>query len=444
MIAEPASTLDDPLAIGERKGLLELAWLMTAVVALLAVAVPWYFQALDVDLRPIAWSLFAFTALSLVASRAAGSRLKPSMALRSTIGLHSLGTLVLALIWHLAGGTANPTFLVLFVLPVMASFLTARRTLPYLTASLAVMAVSLVALAESPALRWYLGRLGVPLAHRLDWLGGWLERDGAGALGGSTPPALVFVVLVVFALTLLSVAFIGESLTSLLVILYRRLARSSVAREDAEHLSNKLLKGSPDPALVVYSDSGRIVQASDSFARDLLLEHEGVVGSSLFEVVEFSYPDIVRGALGGGEVPFVVYRVHDELRVGRLNAWSIRHADTDYSCVTLRDVTDVYYLQAALDSVEDPHLILDEEDRVVYSNRAASVLFGALETGADASDELSRRASPEGWWRLGLRQLHDRRVEVSQRAFTVSLSGTRLPGESERLTVVRMRRDSVE
>jgi PAS domain-containing protein len=434
-----ASSLQDPASLRDRTSLLELVWLMTTVVVLMTVALPWFFHALDIDLKPIAWSLFGFAAVFVLASRSADNLAAPRSRLAAAAALHGLGILMLAAVWHLTGGVGNTPFLILFALPVVASGLMGHRALPYGSAVLAIASVAVVAVGESSGLRWYLARLGLPLDRGFAWLVGMLERESTGFFGSGVPPSLVFVTLIVFASALVAVAFVAESLTSLLQRLYQRLATSSVAREDVELLYNKLLQGAPDPSVVLFTDSAQLVQASDSFVRDFLVDRASLSARTLFDLIDFSYPDMVREILAGGALPFVVYRVDGETRVGSIHAWRTRHAAASFTYLVLRDVTDLYHLQVALDAIEDPYLLIANDGRLVYLNTATRGLFNGIEVGQEARVALAADATPAGWWDIGLRRFHGRQAKIGGRSFDVSLSASPLPGEVDRLTVARLR-----
>jgi PAS domain-containing protein len=280
--------------------------------------------------------------------------------------------------------------------------------------------------------------MGLPL----DWASPWLPTvAGATAPFGdwTAPPAYAFFSLILFALVLFSVAFVTVALNGLLVRLYLRAGAFERARRSEENPYVRVVKDSPDPAVLTYSDSGQVVQASDSFVDGLLLDRDRLAGSTFPDIVDFVYPELARSALEGGEVAHAPYRVGEETRIARIVAWRVRHQAEEFTYITLRDVRALHYLETALDAVEECYLLLGREARLVYFNTAARELFGELYAGLEAADGLGRRSQPEGWWELGLRREHQRRVTVDGREFVAALSAARVSGERDRLTVVRLR-----
>jgi PAS domain-containing protein len=277
----------------------------------------------------------------------------------------------------------------------------------------------------------------------LDWSNRWLPAGFDAAVspfrGWAAPPSYAFFSLVLFSLVLLAVAFVAVALNGLLVRLYLRAGAFERARQATESTYSRVVQESPEPAILVYTDTGQIVQASDSFVEALLLDAETLAGSTFPEVVDFVDPELARRSLQGGEVPYAAYRVGDEARIAHIVTWRIRHGAEDLTYVTLRDVQALHYLETALDAVDEKYLLLGKEGRLVYFNQAADVLFGELYVGVEAREGLGRASQPEDWWELGLRRTHERRVTVAGAHYVATLSAARVPGERDRLTVVRLR-----
>ena len=57
---ETVRTDDGLRALKERKRLVDDVWLLACFAVLAAVGVPWYLRLLDIELAPVAWSLFAY------------------------------------------------------------------------------------------------------------------------------------------------------------------------------------------------------------------------------------------------------------------------------------------------------------------------------------------------------------------------------------------------
>lgn len=155
-------------ALRERKRLLDDAWLLTLFVILLATAVPWFLRIMELDLAPLAWSLFGF-GLIYLATALTADRLQDRRSLLLILGaLQAVGVLFLGFLWHYAGGLQNPMFLLVFVLPVVGGSLISRWQ-SYTSALLAAAAVAAVTFVEAPELWWYVAQMGLPVSWAWKW-----------------------------------------------------------------------------------------------------------------------------------------------------------------------------------------------------------------------------------------------------------------------------------
>src|SRR5258708_23474282 len=68
--------------------------------------------------------------------------------------LDVLGVILIGFIWQHVGALQNPAFLVVFALPVIGAIFLSRWH-PYLIATVSICVVGVVALVQSPELRWY-------------------------------------------------------------------------------------------------------------------------------------------------------------------------------------------------------------------------------------------------------------------------------------------------
>jgi PAS domain-containing protein len=244
--------------------------------------------------------------------------------------------------------------------------------------------VTAVSLVESADLRWYVGQL------HLRWLANLAAAANAvfpkvRATGLETSAAYEFTLLEIFAAVQLTVAFLSRPLAVLLVRVNSRLEVSGRLLTEVQGLFHAVLRAEPDPSVIIYADSGQLVQASDSFFNRMLVRPSELAGKGLFEIVRFDEPDAVRAALSApsGELPFCVYRIHGETRIANLYFYRAEHEATAYIYVEWQEVTELYYLQSAFDAVDDPLMIVASDSRLQYANRTARELFGDLYFGMD-------------------------------------------------------------
>ena len=438
--AERAAPEPATLGLRERRRLAETLWYAALWAALAAAAVPWYLRLLPIDLGPPAWTLFGAGA-ALWLSSALTERLPTRRRLLAAAAAqHLAGVVVLGVVWQMAGGLENPAFLAVFALPVVAAAALPARPLSYLTAGAAVAAVVVLALLERPELRWYLASLGLPgLLETEAWPAPGFAQTPYPAL--TPPPAAALAILMVFAVLLAAVALGVDALAGRLSRLYLRLETSGAALARAETLARDLIRSSPTPAVLLRSANLQVVEASDSFFRELLVARADVAEKSLLELVAFGYPEIAEAVLRGERrgVPFVVFRVGEETRFARVHGYPIVHGSERLIYAGLRDVGELYFLQAALDAEDEALLVLSVDDRLVYSNRAAEALLGPLEFGQPAVDVLAGSALEPGWWHPGPRARVERRVRAGGTPCRSAVTAVEVPGAEGRLTIVRLR-----
>ncbi len=166
----PQPTWNDP-----RVHLLDDLWLLAIFAILFAAGLPWLVSSFDIQLGPALLGLLGLAAIhvgfTLLTAPAPGINRGRKLAL---MVLHAVGVVVIALMWHYVGGIHNPAFLLVFALPVVGAIFLSRWQ-PYAIAILAILAVSAVALSESPELRWYASGL-VP---QTSWLSPLFGAEGA-------------------------------------------------------------------------------------------------------------------------------------------------------------------------------------------------------------------------------------------------------------------------
>jgi len=169
------------------------------------------------------------------------------------------------------------------------------------------------------------------------------------------------------------------------------------ARREAQTLFQAILRSSPHPSAVIDHATGRIVHLSDSFVNRLLGRNEPPPNATLFELVAFTTPERITQLLarGGGTALYTVYNLDDENRVANVRIENVHHQGTTYAHVIIEDITEQHYLKAAFDAVPDAVLVISSTDKLLYANRAAEEIFGALYFGMTISRELPQRINDQ-------------------------------------------------
>jgi len=193
------------------------------------------------------------------------------------------------------------------------------------------------------------------------------------------------------------------------------------ARREAQTLFQAILRSSPHPSAVIDRDSGRIVHVSDSFVTRLLGRSEPAPGATLFEVIAFTTPERITQLLarGGGTALYTVYSLNEQNRVANVRVDTVQHQGATYANVVIEDITEQHYLKAAFDAVADAVLVISSTNTLLYANRAAEEIFGALYFGMSISIEPSAR-------------INDQSYEVRATPF-------RFAGETESSTILTLR-----
>jgi PAS domain-containing protein len=298
-----------------------------------------------------------------------------------------------------------------------------------------VLVVVIVALSQAPELRWYAsGLFGGDT-----WLSALFGRQATVAQpsfsGFYAPSRYLIVLLEVFTIALFACAIAAEYVGT---IFERLTAHSLLAQTEAERgqeLWVTLIERLPVPALLIEPDTLRVVAASE-FAIDYLGCDDGTLeGSSLFEAVRFSYPDVVNELIvgSGSAAPLTGIRVADQLRLTQLRVLHLVHKGRRLALLTIADATEVFCLKAALDTSEYAALVVDARGRVLAFNKLLVGLFGAAQVGADVAHWLPQADLGSRWWESGLTGRRKMHMEIGPRIYQLTSSAIALAGEEERI-----------
>jgi PAS domain-containing protein len=426
---------------GERDRWLTRVWVLTLSGFMLVVAGPWFVRATSQNVTPVAVLTFVWTLTYVILVQQL--RRLPTLRIRGTVAsiLHVTALVVLALLWHLAGGTHNPVLLLAFQLPlaVGAIFLTGRAAVWSIV--VAALSVSVVALAESADFRRSVFMLGLPL----DSVGTLVSPSLQGEVNPF--PRLVltapFLGLLVFGFGLFSatLVYVSRRAAAAKSREVRRSAWSDRSESRLEGLFESMLASAPTPSVVVYADSARVVLASRTFVNRMLGQTASSEGRDLFEWLRFDDPDSVRSLLiRGGEIPSCSYRIGLEHRRARIMILGFTRDDDRYAHISVADRDEVLDLSDAWRFAPEPLIVLGALDRISFANAAAEELFGELYAGLPAEEALEREDLPSRWWSAaGHAQAPS--VEVRGQRYGVHQTTVLPPGGTE-LRLLRLEREA--
>ncbi len=439
---ESTQLLPRPIWQNPRIHLLDDTWLLTIGAMLVATGLPWFTGNFDVEIGTATLGLVAIGGLhigfTMLASAAPTPSLGRSLALRS---MHSIGVMLIGFVWAHVGGLQNPLFLLTFALPVIGSIFVSRWH-PYWTALLSVLVVGFVALAQAPDLRWYVSGFLGHYGPAAVWFDGASNAAPPLFAGFYAPTSYLTVLLEVFAVLITACAMTSEYLGT---IFERLINHSTIARAEAEQgqeLWIRLIEQFPIPALLVDPSSLQVVACSNSALLYLGCGVTSFADRTLFEVVQFSYPDLIQDRIVVGDAApeaLITLRVEGSLRLARAYVRPVRRHKRQFALLTLTDATEAFCLRGALESSEYAALVIDSQARILAFNRMSSQLFGEIEVGSSAAG-LVRTSDPSGapWWDPGINERRKTHIEIGGRIYELTTSRLNLPGEEESLHCVSL------
>jgi diguanylate cyclase (GGDEF)-like protein len=233
------------------------------------------------------------------------------------------------------------------------------------------------------------------------------------------------------------VAMLSTPVTTLSLRLQARLQAWTESMAELQGLFQAILSAAPEPGLIVYTDGGQVIHASDSFFKRMLLDPRDILGKKVFEVIAVTEPEQVRHVLHEhkGEVPFCVYRVGTETRIANLHFHRTEHRGTAYTYVGLQELTDLYYLRSAFDAIGDPLMVIGSDRQLLYANRATQEVFGAVHFGMDVRSSPAVARVVDDWSRYGERA-GQVRIRVDDQPYDASGVVARLSGRVEACTIL--------
>jgi hypothetical protein len=436
--SERTQMLPRPTWADPRVHLLDDVWLLTIVAIVVATGVPWFLSGFEVQLGAASWGLLVLGAVHWAfTSIAAPTRAHTRWRRRGLAALHLAGVVGVGYIWQHTGGVQNPVFLCVFALPVIGAIFVSDWH-PYFTAAVGVAVVSVVALAQVPELRWYVGGLSGAGPWLADLFGEQAAVANAPFLGFYAPASYFVVLLEVFAIVLFACAVAAEYLGTIFERLYALVSLARAEAEGGQELWTGLIEQLPVPAFLIDVDTQQVVSASKLATQKFCDQDDAIEGRDLFDAVRFSYPDVVQELIRGedGVAPQAVIRVADEFRVAQVGVRHVAQLGHRFALVLVEDTTEAFCVRAALDTAEHAALVIDARGRVCAFNKPASWLFAGMSIGVDAVGLMPQAPSGGQWWDPGIAGRRKMHVEIAPWLYQVTASAVALPAEEERMYVV--------
>src|SRR5258708_27973854 len=262
-----------------------------------------------------------------------------------------LTMVLMGALWHLVGGLANPVFLIAFVLPVIVASSTTVSRHAKGSAFFSIVVLVVIALAESPELRWYLVGDAPWIWRSLEAVARILPARADVFPEIRTSPAYQFTILTTFSVTQLLAAFLGTPVAALLRRLDTRIQVARHMLDEAQGLFHAVLRAEPDPSVIVYADSYQLVQASQSFFKRMLGRPRGIAGRRLFDIVKCDHPEsaIVAFSAPSGELSFAVYRLRHQHPIADLTFSPPQPQGGGYIYIAWPELTELFFPYARFD-----------------------------------------------------------------------------------------------
>jgi hypothetical protein len=428
---KPVVTDNSAAALWLKKAVLDGALLVDLIVSFTAIAAAWFFRMLEIDMTRIAWSYFAFTGAHVV-FMAVTDRLQRRAVLLSAITIvQAAGIVFLAMMWHFAGGLANPTFLFAVVAPLVVVGVMNLRWLGLVLGMLAWVSTCAVALTESPELVWVAERYGLAPGLFKDAIAVGADAPAQGGMD-MTPSALL-AAFGLFGVVALTAAPGAQALASRAIRIHQRSLPPAKTAAGAA-VPDQAIATIAVPTVILYADSGQIHSASTGFINQMLLSSENLRSRTIFELVKFDEPRIVKQALEGTEPVLVGYRVGTEHRVASLHMHHFFTGGDAFILLRIEEANELHYLTAVEASLEEAKLVISRDGRVRYFNAAAAGLFEGIHFGMKAETILGEVTNSESWWSSGRAE---GLVLLGGERFVIHNSFTEFQGE--RLALIELR-----
>ncbi len=435
--ADQTLLLPTPAWTDPRTHLLDDIWLLAIAAILLAIVIPWLLTPFDIDLPLASLGVLALGGVHVIfAALSESGRPRTRGRARLLATVHGLGVVFIGFIWLNAGGLQNSAFLAVFALPVIGSVFVSRWQ-PYLMSVLSIVVVTVVALAQEPELRWYAAGVNGVARTVTAFLGG--GTAGSSPFPGFYAPSGYFVVtLQVFAVLVIACAVAAEHLGSVFERMYANLVNARAEAQRGQDMWTALIEQLPVPAVLVDADSAQVICASAQLAPSFCELDAHVEGNDLYQVIRFSYPEVLQQLVGGfgGTAPLTMIHVGSEVRVTDVRVQHVSQRGRRFALLLITDATDAFIRRAALEAADHAALIVDARGRVLGFNHQVTVLFPDANVGVEVRALLEKAGFAPDWFEPQLGGKRRTLIELPPRLFQVTMTPVVLPGEEERIHVI--------
>jgi PAS domain-containing protein len=426
--SEDTGAVDD---LRRHKVMFDNTWtLATLLAAVLAVSC-WYFEIAQLNIGPVIWVLATLGLLqSVLNSQTRGAR---SVAAVRRLALVSqlLGTLFMAVGWHLFGGIQQPLFPLFIVLPLVTGTLVLGFWQRQIAISALLVVVASGVLLSADTNSFIQERYGISIvsAHALP---SWVPRSRVFFPDMSTSPAYDLFLTVMVGIVCVALSTTARGL----IALCRRDAACVASLQDEvarlQHAATQFVLRAP-AAILVLSSTGRIMHASDHILRTFDLGD--ACGRFLLDVIDFKHPDVIKRVMTGGGEEIQSVNVRGIDRILRVRGEVLEFGPSTVTLLSIESCDDLCW-RAAMDAVESPVFAVDPSGRLAHLNRSALTVFGAAAEGATATTFFD--TGPSAWWEIAPLESARRIVTYRGRSYLASIRRIRVATGLAELSVVHL------
>ncbi|MDX1516215.1 MAG: hypothetical protein R3288_05215 [Woeseiaceae bacterium] len=428
-------TARQPVDIAERRVLFDTSWPLLLFLLAAAYVLSWSLGVLAIDLSAVLWTTFGLALAYQVLSRL----LDFAPGLQRVIALHVMINVAavtgLAFVWSQLGGLASPAFAFFFAIPIIALGLIARLAAQYTVTLYTILAAWFVAVRESADLRLQLEAIGVPpFWYRLSELG----MSDSGTYGAVVTGSAQLQFMLVFSFAMIGVATTSAIVVVLIGRLFERLRFASASGERAEKITESFVDDANDLELILDRNEQTIIAISPRLAELLDEIPESVVGCHFTSILPFHAAHPARRLIESGESAALYNQgmsVGSDCRLVNVRTHAGTSGGYEFQRITFAEPTAKDYAQLAVDVLGDRYGAIDgQSGRVLY---LSDVL--ATQTGVQVGERADWLSMPAGWWQIGARREHTRRVPLDGCEYDLRLRREEFYGDHSLAEVIVFR-----
>ena len=414
------------------KVMFDNTWTLATVLAAALAVLCWYFRLAEVRIGPIVCTLAGVAVTQLGISSFAGRSSTRQRLQLGALASQLTGTSLMGLGWHLFGGVQQPLFPLFVVLPLIPAALVLSFWQEQL-ALLSLLAVLLSGVVLSADTNSFIAeRYGISILSQ-HTLPSWIPRSHVAFADVSTSPAYDLMLIITVGVVATAVSTTARALVSLCQRTAHRVSTLEHERNRLLELNAQLISRAPSAAVLVASNTGIIVSASERFVQ--LFGVTDAPGRFFLDTVRFAYPTVIGHLIrtGGEEIQGAVLRGRDV--VLRVRAEIIGSGESQTSALSVEPCDDICW-RGALDALDEPVLVVSSRGIVAFLNRSAVRILQGDAGGAAASGLFDTTGA---WWDIAPLDSARRLLNRGPHSYLATIQRERIAASIGEFSIVHLR-----